>query len=66
MKSYFFIIPSGNSTTAYANMLFASALRNLGYNVETVADINKKYKILEHPDCDTIFFQKTSQQPPLQ
>lgn len=63
MKSYFFIIPSGNSTTTYANMLFASALRSLGYNVETVTDIDKKYEILKNPDCDAIFFQKTIQCP---
>ena len=63
MKSYFFLIPSGNSTTTYSNNLFAKELMKLGYNIEIIFDTEKKYNILNNPDCDVIFFQKTIQCP---
>ncbi|MCT4686663.1 glycosyltransferase [Vallitalea sp.] len=63
MKSYFFIIPSGNPTTTYANLLFVKALTDLGYDIEPVLDLSTKYTILKNPDCDAIFFQKTIQCP---
>lgn len=61
MKIYFFIIPSGNSTTTYSNKLFVEALQKMGYDVEIIVDINKKNYILNYPDCQVIFFQKTIQ-----
>ncbi|MCT4545236.1 MAG: glycosyltransferase [Vallitalea sp.] len=63
MKAYFFIISSGNSTTSYANTLLALELKNLGYNIDIVKDNDRKKSILNNPDCDAIFFQKTIQCP---
>lgn len=63
LKAYFFLIPSGNSTTTYSNRLFADALKKLGYDIHIIFDLKEKYNILENPDCDAIFFQKTIQCP---
>lgn len=63
MKIYFFLLGSQNSTTSYSNTLFATGLRQLGYEIEIVRDIEAKKRILDNPDCGAIIFQKTVQCP---
>lgn len=62
-KIYFFLMASSNSTTTYSNGLIAKELKKRGYDVSVIVDNEEKKSILENPDCDSIFFQKTIQCP---